>query len=213
MGTIKQGILGGFSGKVGGVVGSSWKGIATMKAMPLSVANPKTAAQVNNRTQFKAVAQFGSDILTSLVKPLWDRWAIRESGYNSYIRKNKDAFDTSGDIILADFVISQGILTPLQSVIFNPPIATELLYVVTWNKSIPSGKGSVTDKIYGICINKTQGTQQVASGAVTRDTETITFTFDVAFATADDIAVYITPLQADGREVGPQSSQVDIVEE
>jgi len=27
MGTIKKGILGGFSGKVGTVVGSSWKGI------------------------------------------------------------------------------------------------------------------------------------------------------------------------------------------
>ena len=27
MGTIKQGILGGFSGKVGYVIGSSWKGI------------------------------------------------------------------------------------------------------------------------------------------------------------------------------------------
>ena len=31
MGTIKQGILGGFSGKVGTVVGSSWKGISYMR--------------------------------------------------------------------------------------------------------------------------------------------------------------------------------------
>ena len=31
MGTIKQGILGGFSGKVGTVIGSSWKGISYMR--------------------------------------------------------------------------------------------------------------------------------------------------------------------------------------
>ena len=46
MGILKQGILGGFSGKVANVVGTSWKGIAVIKAMPLSVANPKTAGQV-----------------------------------------------------------------------------------------------------------------------------------------------------------------------
>ena len=31
MGTIKKGILGGFSGKVGTVVGASWKGISYMR--------------------------------------------------------------------------------------------------------------------------------------------------------------------------------------
>ncbi len=40
MGIIKRGILGGFSNKVANVVGSSWKGINTMRALPLSVANP-----------------------------------------------------------------------------------------------------------------------------------------------------------------------------
>jgi len=30
MGTIKRGILGGFSGKVANVVGTSWKGIALL---------------------------------------------------------------------------------------------------------------------------------------------------------------------------------------
>lgn len=33
MGTIKQGILGGFSGKVGTVVGSTWKSVHYMRAL------------------------------------------------------------------------------------------------------------------------------------------------------------------------------------
>ena len=47
MGTIKQGILGGFSGKVGTVVGSSWKGISYMRGLATrytstSHSSPKT---------------------------------------------------------------------------------------------------------------------------------------------------------------------------
>lgn len=40
MGTIKKGILGGFSGKVGTVVGGSWKGISYMRSLPQKVKKP-----------------------------------------------------------------------------------------------------------------------------------------------------------------------------
>ena len=53
MGKIKQGILGGFKGKVGTVIGSSWNGIAYMKGLPQSVRNPRTDAQVQQRNFFK----------------------------------------------------------------------------------------------------------------------------------------------------------------
>jgi hypothetical protein len=47
MGKIKQGILGGFKGKVGTVIGSSWNGIAYMRGLAQSVKNPKTAGQTD----------------------------------------------------------------------------------------------------------------------------------------------------------------------
>ena len=55
MGKIKQGILGGFKGKVGTVIGSSWNGIAYMKGLPQSQKDPKTPAQVAQRNFFKEV--------------------------------------------------------------------------------------------------------------------------------------------------------------
>ncbi|MCM1531535.1 MAG: DUF6266 family protein [Bacteroides sp.] len=58
MGTIKQGILGGFKGKVGKVVGSSWKGIPYMKALPANVHNPRTPAQTAHRTKFATAMRF-----------------------------------------------------------------------------------------------------------------------------------------------------------
>ena len=55
MGKIKQGILGGFKGKVGTVIGASWNGIAYMRGLPQSVKNPKTAAQQSQRAFFAEV--------------------------------------------------------------------------------------------------------------------------------------------------------------
>ena len=58
MGTIKQGILGGFSGKVGSVIGSSWKGQAVMRGIALRVANPQTDGQLAQRQKFAIVMKF-----------------------------------------------------------------------------------------------------------------------------------------------------------
>lgn len=62
MGKIKQGILGGFRGTVGTVVGSSWNGIAYMKGKPQSVRNPRTDAQVQQRGFFKELLAIASQL-------------------------------------------------------------------------------------------------------------------------------------------------------
>ena len=53
MGKIKQGILGGFKGKVGTVIGSSWNGIAYMRGLPQSTKDRKSAAQLAQRDFFR----------------------------------------------------------------------------------------------------------------------------------------------------------------
>lgn len=46
MGRIKKGILGGFSGKVGAVVGASWRGIDYMRSLPEKSTKAFTPAQL-----------------------------------------------------------------------------------------------------------------------------------------------------------------------
>ena len=58
MGTIKQGILGGFNGKVGTVIGSSWKGITYMKGIPTHTRNPRTEKQIAQRTKMEFARNF-----------------------------------------------------------------------------------------------------------------------------------------------------------
>lgn len=89
MGKINQGILGGVSGKVGSVVGASWKGIPTVRVHQPIVSNPKTADQTIQRDGFKFITGVASSILSNVIKNFWDRFAVKMSGYNAFIQAQK----------------------------------------------------------------------------------------------------------------------------
>ena len=90
MGTIKQGILGGFSGKVGTVVGSSWKGISYMRGQAQSIKNPRTAKQIAHRDKFALALSFIRPI-QSFIKVGFKTYATHQSAFNaamSYTLRN-----------------------------------------------------------------------------------------------------------------------------
>jgi hypothetical protein len=87
MGTIKQGILGPFSGKVGTVVGSSWKGKAVMRSMPTRRRGSPTATQILQQAKFSLIMKFLQP-LTSLVNATFDSFAVGMSGMNKAFSYN-----------------------------------------------------------------------------------------------------------------------------
>lgn len=89
MGIIKQGILGGFSGKVGKVVGGAWKGIDYMRSLATSVSNPKTKPQVTIRSNFSIIAKIMASTNTLLKESNW-RLAKKQSAFNAAVRINYD---------------------------------------------------------------------------------------------------------------------------
>ena len=109
MGKIKQGILGGFKGTVGTVIGSSWNGIAYMKGKPQSVKNPRTDAQVQQRNFFKEVqglvSQLSDEQLTSLF-PSVTRGMTRR---NMLTRQLSAAVATVDDVKTVDLSTLEGI--------------------------------------------------------------------------------------------------------
>ena len=109
MGKIKQGILGGFKGTVGTVIGSSWNGIAYMKGKPQSVKNPRTDAQVQQRNFFKEVqglvSQLSDEQLTSLF-PSVTRGMTRR---NMLTRQLSAAAAVVDDVKTVDLSILEGI--------------------------------------------------------------------------------------------------------
>lgn len=58
MGKFQKGILGGFSGTVGTVVGASWRGLDIMRSRPRKTNRPPTEKQAEQREKFALVAAF-----------------------------------------------------------------------------------------------------------------------------------------------------------
>ena len=109
MGKIKQGILGGFKGKVGTVIGASWNGISYMKGRPQSVRNPRTEAQVQQRNFFKElqglVSQLSDEQLISLF-PSVTRGMTRR---NMFTRQLAAAAAVVDDVKTVDLSTLEGI--------------------------------------------------------------------------------------------------------
>lgn len=117
MGTIKQGILGGFNGKVGTVIGSSWKGITYMRSRAQHVKNPRTAGQVYSRTAFKAVSAALSPIASTL-RLTFAKSAGKMSAFNKAVSENyKVALVNQDGTPVVDYsklILPKGTLTPFD---------------------------------------------------------------------------------------------------
>ena len=152
MGIIRRGILGGFSGKVANVVGSSWKGIAVMRALPLSVTNPKTVGQVEQRSAFSIISKFASSILTVWVKPLWDRSAQSMSGYNAFIQQNVDIVKADKKLDIQKLTMSKGKLGP--TIIQAGAAVPSSILQVQWDAEPVGSFQMSTDKLYLLVFDK-----------------------------------------------------------
>ncbi len=58
MGRLKKGVFGAFSGKVGNVIGSSWRDIDYIRSLPVKVRDPKTKRQIRQRSRFSVTMDF-----------------------------------------------------------------------------------------------------------------------------------------------------------
>jgi hypothetical protein len=176
MGVIKSGILGGFSGRVGNVVGGSWKGISYMRKLPDSVANPRTTPQTNQRNRFKGVSQFASAINSSIIKPLWDRFAQRESGNNAFVKRNINNFTTAGELDDYSLLkISQGKMNETPIVTAVADVSSDNV-VITWSTTLTDNFQATTDKAYALVYDQSANQFMVSSGLVDRSVGTLTVT-------------------------------------
>lgn len=66
MGKVQMGILDGFVGKVGTVVGSFWKGKPVMRAYKRQISDAKSNAQELVRTRFGAISSLAGSFLSAI---------------------------------------------------------------------------------------------------------------------------------------------------
>ena len=154
MGKISQGILGGLSGKVGNIIGGSWKGIDYIRIKPSSVANPRTPGQVNQRNKFSATIEFlqpNKDFLNVGYKA----FAIKKTAFNSAMSNVlSNAITGIAPNFTVDYslaLLSKGNLsTPLNG---SVDLATANQVTFNWDDNSADGNADTTDKSMVLAYN------------------------------------------------------------
>lgn len=140
------GILGGFNGKVGPVIGYVWRGRWCMRARPRKVHNPRTEAQQAHRMQFRDMVQTASQLTAALRYGM--RQASLEQGLtegNLFVRMNKDCFSAEG-VDYTRLLLSSG---PLAPVAFAPATVDERgVMRVEFEKNPLRLRASSEDKVW-----------------------------------------------------------------
>jgi len=134
MGKIKQGILGGVNGKVGTVVGSSWKGITYMRGQAQHVKNPRTAGQVYQRNAMKAIALALRPIAPTL-GITFAKSAGKMSGYNKAVSVNYHAAVVNQEgtpvVDYSKLILSKGNLKPFANLYIDDMSQNGNYYIST----------------------------------------------------------------------------------
>lgn len=201
MAKIKQGILGGFSGRVGNVVGSSWKGIGVMKSLPLSVANPKTTGQVAQRTKFSSCLAIAQSYTTGIIKKFWNRFAVKMSGFNDFMSNNVGNFAADGTPTYANLLFSKGAIG-VQPILSTEASLSHGTADITWDHSdLP--ENATNDDIMNVAIiNETKGEQdEYALDTYKRSDDTMTVPFPATWELGDTLHFYLISRRTDGTVV------------
>jgi len=147
MGIIKQGVIGGFSGMVGNVVGASWKGIAYMRIRPTSVANPKTDAQLDQRNRFTVTLRFLQP-LTQFLRTGFKNYAVKMTAFNNAMSYNiLNAIQGTYPNFTIDYpnaLVSRGNLAPALNQVAASTVAGTVLF--TWDDNSDEANASLLDK-------------------------------------------------------------------
>lgn len=196
MAILQNTLIGRAKRSIGGVTFSTWKGLNVGKSKPVSVANPKTPAQVQRRSALTQVVSWYRSI-PAIVNIGFAKLAIHKSAYNVFTGYNaKDAFlfTTPGVAVSQplDIVVSKGtvgkveIATAAYSALSHTVTATFLHAV------LPVG-GSNTDNVFLAVFDKTHETWIGGQmGADPRAAGSITIPVDDADVTVGDIlGVYL----------------------
>ncbi|MBR1765494.1 MAG: hypothetical protein IJ745_00465 [Bacteroidales bacterium] len=141
-----QGIIGGFRGTIGPVIGYQWRGRWCLRARPQRVSNPRTEAQQEHRRLFREMVQTASRLNGALRHGL--RQASLEMGMtegNLFVKMNKDCFRPQG-IDYEALELSAG---PVAPVAFGPArIDAQGVMHVEFEKNPLRLASSATDEVH-----------------------------------------------------------------
>lgn len=174
MAIILKGILGGFSGKVGTVIGASWRGKDTMRSLPKKTKRLATEKQLIQRLKFGLVTHFLGP-LNEVTGEYFGQPQEDKSRMNlavSYhVKEAVDGVYPDFEMNFVKVVLTKGDLPGIVGGTVTPAAGGVL--TIGWDDNT-GGMAAETDQLIIVVYEKTNGFYHVEVDAATRNAETAT---------------------------------------
>ena len=201
MGKISQGILGGLSGKVGNVVGGTWKGIDYIRIKPSNVANPRTEGQVNQRNKFTITLEYLQPN-KDFIKIGYKSFANKKTEFNaamSYVLNNAvGGISPNFTIDYSSALLSRGSLSSVLNGSTDLATAGEVSFA--WNDNSAEGNANATDKAMVLVYNPSKKESISILDGADRTTGSQVVTIPSTYA-GDTVELFMAFVSADGKQV------------
>lgn len=202
MGNYRRGILGNFSGKVGTVIGSHWKGIDYMRSLPRKSGKAPSEVQYGQQLKFALAVSFNKPI-SSLVNQGYVSLAKEKvSGYNLAVRQTMKEAITG---IFPDYVIdypkvkiSEGSLAPSMDATVVSAAAGSL--VISWTDNTEDEDVAFTDdRLMVLVYNPAKARYLFTTAGALRSAGSHSVNLPLNFS-GDEVEVYISFISRDGNK-------------
>ena len=200
MGKINQGILGGFSGKVGSVIGSYWKGISFMRSKAVSTKKSQTLLQLKQRAKF-SLALSTLQPITAFARIGFNQYAHGQTAFNAAMSYNfRHAITGDYPNYKADYqnlLVARGTLTGVNATL---PVASSGKIKFSWTDNSSMGEAQPTDKVMVVAINPAKREAAFITEGAPRAAKSELLAVS-PFWTGDEVHTYLAFISEDGREV------------
>jgi hypothetical protein len=200
MASITKGILGGFSGTVGTVIGGNWNGIDYMRSLPKISGKPGTQLQLEQRTKFALVVRF-MQALAGLVASTFKDSATKMTGFNKALAHTIKAAITGNfplyQIAYSQVLVSRGSLPNDPSAKTASPAAGKIVF--TWADFTGMGKATANDPSVMVvyCEELNLSVYKVNGAGRSTGTDTLT----IPGFSGKSVQTWLSFLSADGQDV------------
>jgi len=185
MGSYSKGANGTFSGKVGSVVGSSWRSIDYLKSLPKKSTKAATVDQIAQRAKFALAPLYLRPIKDILNIGFGDKKLNKITGYNAAVKVflTQVVGGENPDFIIdfSKMIVSKGSLSVFHSLAANLQ-ATDL--VLTWKNIVNRYNAFVDDTLLVVLFNETKMMYLIYEEMIRAD---LTYTIDVGDDFSGDV--------------------------
>ncbi|SFW52709.1 hypothetical protein SAMN02927921_02149 [Sinomicrobium oceani] len=177
MATIVKGILGGFSGKVGTVVGANWRGKDIIRSRPKPSKKPPTDKQVIQQLKFKMAVTFLQPL-----KSIQSLYFGTERGAKSRVNiavsytigEAMEVTDNVPELVYNKVLITKGDLAGFQNATLNNEAGGT--FALAWEDNSIQGNAQDTDLVNLVCYCPETDTFELFLLLATRSELTATVT-------------------------------------